>query len=332
MKKFMFAFCCLLAFSSLSMAQVSFQFSDGIYNENLKSRVERNVSALLNEINKAERANRDLVLSGITIGENAMTGLKSLWSNIHFRCEWNENVQSCIKDMTGYEIRQIPVEMKPLDNTYKGEIHKELTISFDKQGVITGVRTAMDNNSYLSILQGGNGNLDLRMRREILKFVEDFRSYYVEKNISALDNIFSDDALVITGRVIRSLGRNHVDGNSQKVKERVVYSKQNKQQYLSNLRLLFKNNEYVHVDFSDIELMRHGSNPNLYGVRLRQKWHSQRYNGSQYADDGNVFLLWDFSDETEPKIYVRTWSPRRENQPDDEFVPEDFFIPNKELK
>lgn len=332
MKKIMFAFCCLLAFSSLSMAQVRFQFSDGIYNENLKSRVERNVSALLNEINKAERANRDLVLSGITIGENAMTGLKSLWSNIHFRCEWNENVQSCIKDMTGYEIRQIPVEMKPLDNTYKGEIHKELTISFDKQGVITGVRTAMDNNSYLSLLQGGNGNLDLRMRREILKFVEDFRSYYVEKNISALDNIFSDDALVITGRVIRSLGRNQVDGNSQKVKERVVYSKQNKQQYLSNLRLLFKNNEYIHVDFSDIELMRHGSNPNLYGVRLRQKWHSQRYNGNQYADDGNVFLLWDFSDETEPKIYVRTWSPRRENQPDDEFVPEDFFIPNKELK
>ena len=332
MEKYLLILYSMLSLSLLSQAQVTFQFSDGIYNQNLKVRVEHNVSALLSEINRAEKANRMIDLSMVTIDDNGKNGLTSLWSNIHFRCEWSKNVQSCIKDITGYEIRQIPVEMRPLDNTYRGEIHKELTISFDKQGVITGVRTAMDNNSYLAILQGGNSNLDIRMRREILKFVEDFRSYYVEKNISALDNIFSDDALIITGRVIKSLGRNRVDGNSQQVREKVVYSRQNKQQYLSNLRQLFKNNEFINVDFSDIEVMRHGSNPNLYGVRLRQKWHSQRYNGNQYADDGNVFLLWDFSNETEPKIYVRTWSPKSSNQTNDEFVPEDFFIPNKDLK
>ena len=200
--------------SSLMSAQVTFQFSDGIYNESLKVNVERNVSSLLSEINKAEANHRQLNLTNIDIDEMAASGLKSLWTNIHFRCESNKNVQSCLKDFTGYEIRQIPVEMKPIDNTYKGEIHKELTISFNKKGLITGVRTAIDNNSYIAILQGSNSNVDLIMRREILNFVENFRSYYVEKNINALQEIFSDDALIITGRIIRTLGKNNIEGVS----------------------------------------------------------------------------------------------------------------------
>ena len=275
MKKLILILCTAFACAQFALAQVTFRFSDGIYNQTLKSQVERNVSALLTEINRAERNRVGLLnLGGVRIDDNAANGLRSLWKNIHFRCEWNNNVQSCIQDFTGYEVRQIPVEMKPLDNTYKGELHKELTISFNKQGVITGVRTAIDNNSYLALLSGGKANLDMRMRREILKFVEDFRSYYVEKNIAALDEIFSDDALIITGRVIKTMGKSQADGVSQQVKEKVVYSKQNKQQYINNLRTLFQSNEYINVDFSDIELMRHGSNPNFYGVKLRQKWAS----------------------------------------------------------
>lgn len=326
MRKIIIIICIVLLTPSLLCSQVKFQFSDGIYNETLKTQMEKNVSVLLSEINRAERAGTTLSLNGVRIEPTALAGLNSLWKTIPFRCEWNENVQSCIKDFTGYEIRQIPVEMRPRDNTYRGEIHKELTISFDKQGTITGVRTAIDNNSYLAILQGGNSNIDMRMRREILKFVEDFRSYYVEKNINALEEIFSDDALIITGRVIKVIGKTQADGITQQVRDKVVYSKQSKQQYISNLKALFGNNKYINVDFSDIEVMRHGSNPKYYGVRLRQKWASQRYNGNQYSDDGYVFLLWDFRDEGNPKIHVRTWTPNRQGQKSDQFVPEDFFI------
>lgn len=319
----------MLAFSQFTLAQVTFQFEDGIYNQTLKAQVERNVSNLLSEINLAEqRGVQVLNLASVKMDENAKNGLRSLWKNIHFRCEWDKNVHSCVQDFTGYEIRQIPVEMKPLDNTYKGELHKELTISFNKQGVITGVRTAMDKHSYQALLKDGKANLDMRMRREILKFVEDFRSYYVEKNATALEEIFGDDALIITGRVIKTMGKSQTDGVSQQVKEKVFYSKQNKQQYINNLKALFRSNEYINVDFSEIELMRHGSNPNFYGVRLRQKWASQRYSGSQYSDDGYVFLLWDFTDQTQPKIHVRTWTPKQPGKNGDDFAPEDFFIPN----
>ena len=99
---------------ALLHAQVTFRFSGGISNEQLKQNMERNVSALLSEINNAESAGRSLDFSGIRITETARGGLSSLWANLRFRCEWKTNVQNCLRDVQEFEIRQIPVEMKPL--------------------------------------------------------------------------------------------------------------------------------------------------------------------------------------------------------------------------
>lgn len=310
---------------ALLHAQVTFRFSGGISNEQLKQNVERNVSALLSEINNAESAGRSLNFSGIRITETARGGLNSLWANLRFRCEWKTNVQNCLRDVQEFEIRQIPVEMKPLDNTYKGEIHKELTVSFNRNGMITGVRTAMDNNSYMSLMAGGMSVKDVRMRREILKFVEDFRSYYDEKNLSAIDEIFSDNALIITGRVLRKDLTSQSNADIRIPGKNIIFNKQTKTQYINNLRNVFRVNRYIKVDFSDIELIRHSSRKNIYGVRLRQRWNSQRYNGGTYMDDGYVFLLWDFNDEEHPKIYVRSWSPvSGEVSSDNLLAPDDF--------
>lgn len=306
-------------------AQVTFRFSGGIDNAQMKQSVERNVSALLTEINNAEASGCSLNFAGVRITETARRGLSGLWENLHFRCEWKDNAQNCLRDAQEFEIRQIPVEIRPLDNTYKGEIHKELTISFNRSGIITGVRTAMDNNSYVSLINGGTTVEDVRMRREILKFVEDFRSYYDEKNIDAINEIFSDNALIITGRVMQ---RDLTNNSNQEIRvpgKNIVFNKQTKTQYISNLRNVFKANRYIKVDFSDIEFIRHSSRKGIYGVRLRQRWNSQRYNGSTYMDDGNVFLLWDFTDQEHPKIHVRSWSPAMGNVSNDDLLsPDDF--------
>jgi hypothetical protein len=50
--------------------------------------------------------------------------------------------------------------------------------------------------------------------------------------------------------------------------------------------------------------MRHPTTPGIYGVSLRQ-----RYTSDRYSDEGYLFLLWDFRNEAEPKIHVRTWQP-----------------------
>ena len=322
MKRIFYTFV-LLAFAICINGQVKFAFGGGIDNASTKSSVERNISKLLTEINNAQRANRTLILTGINMTQTAKDGLKSLWNNLHFKCEWKSNVQNCLRDVTGYEVRGIPVQVIPLDDTYKGTLHKELTISFSRSGVINGVRMSLDNHAYQDLMRGGTTVSDISQRREILKFVEDFRSYYDEKNLNAIENIFSENALIITGRVVQSIGNSHMEINDPRKK--VIYTKQNKVQYISNLGKVFKNNRYINVNFSDIQLMRHPAKANFYGVRLRQKWNSQKYNGELYNDDGYLFLFWDFTDPEKPKIHVRSWTQYNPTLTEDDMLsPIDF--------
>ena len=48
----------------------------------------------------------------------------------------------------------------------------------------------------------------------------------------------------------------------------------------------------------------HPTKDGIYGVSLRQ-----RYKSDRYADDGWLFLLWDFRNASMPLIHVRTWQP-----------------------
>lgn len=320
MNRFLITICFwIIAFCPLlSQAQVTFRMLDGISNPELKVKVESNVSKLLAEINRASTRNEQLNLAGVQIEKRASERLRNLWHNMPFCCEWKNNIQSCIQDFTGYEIRQIPVMLKPLDNAYKGGLHKELTISFNKQGIITGVRTSIDNNSYLALLSGGKANLDMRMRREILKYLEDCRSYYTEKDINAIAKMLG----FCQFDVKKSLTENSKTPVMVSLKKNEC-SVKDKQEYLSNLNKYFQQDGCIVAKISDIELMRHGWNPYFYGVNFRLQL--SRGDGElQSATGGYYFLLWDFTEEANPKIHFSLLFSKK-----DEFLsPEDFFVPH----
>lgn len=301
----------------LSQAQVTFRMLDGISNPELKVKVESNVSKLLAEINRASTRNEQLNLAGVQIEKRASERLRNLWHNMPFCCEWKNNIQSCIQDFTGYEIRQIPVMLKTLDNAYKGGLHKELTISFNKQGIITGVRTSIDNNSYLALLSGGKANLDMRMRREILKYLEDCRSYYTEKNMNAIAKMLGFRSFDVK----KSFTENSETPVMVSLKKNEC-SVKDKQEYLSNLNKHFQQNGCIVAKISDIELMRHGGNPYFYGTWFRLQLYCADKE-LQGATGGYYFLWWDFTEEANPKIHFSLLFPKKEKY----LSPEDFFVP-----
>ena len=184
---------------------------------------------------------------------------------------------------------------------------------------------AASNNVYNDVLIKGTDVSDKRRRLEILKFVEAFRSFYDEKDIKSLQQIYSDDALIITGKVIM---KKTIVGDHPSLKPEIVYNKQNKKQYLDRLAVIFKNNKFIKVTFDDIQVVRHPAKPNFYGVTLRQNWKT-----SQYEDDGYVFLLWEFpeNEDESPLIHIRTWQPENIGSnmlaKKDVFNINDFFIP-----
>jgi len=279
---------------------VTFIVSDGIDNVGIKSKIESGVSRMLTEINAAQEAGRSLNFSAMgNIAPRVQQSMAMLWENSPFVCTDEEIIEHCITTGTGYQVRNIPLMMKPTGEREFGEDeYQEAVISFDKQGNVESFYLSISMNLYMNVIKSNLELTDLRRRQLILDYVEQFRTAYNQKDINFLNQVFSDDALIITGKVITT---KHAEGfTSQKVQ----YNKQSKEQYISNLRGIFKRNSYIKVTFDEIEVMRHPVNPNFYGVTLLQGWTSSRYH-----DEGYLFLLWDFTDENAPQIHVRTWQP-----------------------
>ena len=302
--KYLFTFLTLLTcmgVPSKAQQNVRFTITDGVSNNYLKKHIEGNISKFLTELNSAGTTGRDLILGQVPITSNAVRSLSLLWNNLHFVCEECDIYEHCNTTVNGYQVRNIAIKVIPMAEGYDGDLERQLTISLSREGEITGARMAMDSHVYTNIIKKGDA-VDMARREEILKFVEDFRSHYDEKDIEALNQVFSDDALIITGTVIMKRD-NH--GDQPKMRPEIVYRTQDKQQYLSRLKQTFKNNKYIKVTFSDPEVVRSKKNPNYFGVTLHQHWKSDRY-----EDDGYVFLLWEFHENDEPPIiHVRTWQP-----------------------
>lgn len=312
----------LALFPMLLSAQVTFKFSSNSINQgNLKTKMEKNITDLLNDITTAGKTGSYLELDNVDMEPEAKNRLQALWEDVAFYCDDEVNVKRCLEDYQGYQVRNIPITLKPKDADYKESLDRELTISLNKAGTITGVRMAWElQEDVNSLLKGSTGVSDIRQRREILKWVEDFRSYYNEKNLKSLNQIFSEDALIITGSVV--LQKKKTGDMGVQFEEQVKYKVQNKQQYLSNLGRVFKNNARINVGFDHISIMKHGAKPNIYGVTLHQTWRA-----GGYHDEGWLFLLWDFNDPDHPQIHVRTWQPEQIASQDGLFTLDDFFIP-----
>ncbi|MDE5783466.1 MAG: nuclear transport factor 2 family protein, partial [Prevotella sp.] len=295
----------LIVCMTIVAQSVHFSFEAGTadYASFSKATAESNISRLLTEINRADRMNTALNLANINMEEAAKAKLGKFWSNMHFSCEDDENIEKCLQDAQGYQVRNIPVTLHPLDNTYHGSVEKTIVISLNRRGQISGVRTALDRQDYRSIMETGKVVTDERQRREILKFVEDFRCYYNEKDIASLRKVFSDDAIIITGSVITT----KVGGDVNAVTNKIIYKQSTKEEYLNKLQKIFSNNKFVDVGFDEISVKRNGATgkERFYGVTLKQKWHTDRY-----SDEGYLFLLWEFKDNGEPPvIHIRAWQP-----------------------
>ena len=132
------------------------------------------------------------------------------------------------------------------------------------------------------IMQGKLTETDARRRHTILNYCEHFRTAYTTKDLDFLKQVFSDKALIIVGNVVKPAAKD----------------------YISRLAKVFTVNQKIDLKFSGFRIMRHPTMDGIYGVTLRQQYKSNRY-----ADDGYLFLLWDFRNPSMPLIHVRTWQP-----------------------
>lgn len=308
MKRLLLSLAFIICHLTLSLAynQVRLVINSGIDKPMLKQRMERAVSVVMTEVNRSHEANlRKLELSEGYITREAKQDLNRLWENEHFRCVEEEVVERCLTTRNGYQVRGIPLIVNSATGTKEELGYQEAVVNFDENGTITSIYYTINPELYSNLrkqwMQEKHHEVtDLKDRMMILEYVEHFRTAYNQKDIKFLRQVFSTDALIITGKFIK-VGKSEMSPNGGR---QIVYRTQSKKEYLENLEKAFRSNSYIKVRFEDVVIVPHPTIKGIFGVTVRQKWNTPRY-----SDEGYVFMVWDFRNPDTPQIHVRTWQP-----------------------
>lgn len=141
-------------------------------------------------------------------------------------------------------------------------------------------------------------------RQVLITFLESYKTAYALKRLEYIRSIFSDDALIITGSVVKASGqmeRQPIDGKV------VKYTRQTKGEYMKKLEHIFAGSEFINLRFADNQVRKSGVGGEIYGIQIKQDYFS-----SSYGDTGYLFLMVDLNHPKEPVIHVRTWQPEKD--------------------
>lgn len=179
---------------------------------------------------------------------------------------------------------------------------EDVVFTFNGNKQISGLSFGLNKAAVGDILNQTSWNNNVRT--VLINFLESYKTAYALKRYQYIESIFSDDALIITGSVLKHRASTE---NQPMNKEVVKYSRQTKSEYMKKLKHIFAGNEYINLRFTDNQIRKAGVGGEVYGIQIQQDYFS-----SNYGDSGYLFLLVDLNNPQEPVIHVRTWQPEKD--------------------
>lgn len=190
----------------------------------------------------------------------------------------------------------------PMSFTFRGNrrtFTEDVVFYMDHQAKVKEVAFGLEEAAVADIM--GREQWSIDARQTMIHFLETYKTAYALKRLDYIESIFSQDALIITGSVVKGTGQKEMQPAKM---AQVKYTRQTKEQYIKSLKKCFASNEYVNIRFADNTVRRSASKPDIYGIQIKQDYFS-----SSYGDTGYLFLLIDFQKPEAPLIHVRTWQP-----------------------
>ena len=188
---------------------------------------------------------------------------------------------------------------------------ENVNFTFNEEGLIEWLAFGLGEEDAEHLLLNPDYSEDVRVL--LIQFLENYKTAFALKDLEYIRSIFDDNAVIITGTVIKASNYTSKEKRRFKMSDSdVKYTQYTKQQYLEKLERTFKSNEYVNIRFADHKITtadakKYGVS---YGIQIKQDYFSSRY-----GDSGYLFLWVDFNTPKEPRILVRTWQP----EPDKNF-------------
>lgn len=195
----------------------------------------------------------------------------------------------------------------PMVFSFSGNMRQfveDIVFIFDENGLVSDLTFSLGKAATSDICSHEGWSEEARLI--LVSFLENYKTAYALKRLDYISSIFDDDALIITGRVLK---KTDIKGEWND-NEYVRFTRQNKDTYIRNLSRVFSSQEYINIQFSDSEVIKLGKGEQLFGIKIRQEYFS-----TTYSDVGYLFILVDVSDYKSPVIHVRTW----QDSPDKNF-------------
>lgn len=178
---------------------------------------------------------------------------------------------------------------------------EDVVFYFDRNHKICNITFSLSKIAIEDI--ASNSSWSEANRILLISFLENYKTAFSLKRYDYINNIFSDDALIITGLITKVTE----SGDSPYANNTIVkYNRQTKAEYLKKLKYSFDSKEYINIRFADNTVRRSGKGADVYGIQIKQDYFS-----TNYGDSGYLFLLVDLSDTLKPQIHVRTWQPEK---------------------
>ena len=174
---------------------------------------------------------------------------------------------------------------------------EDVVFTLDKDNKISNITFGLSKQSVDDIASNNFWKENTRML--LINFMENYKTAYALKRLDYIESIFSDNALIITGSVVKVKPSAEFQYSNNQI---VKYNKMSKEQYLRNLQHCFKSNEFINLRFADNTVRQSGKGGEIYGIQIKQDYFS-----TNYGDTGYLFLLIDLTDSIAPVIHVRTW-------------------------
>ncbi len=274
-------------------------------DDRARSHIEKMLTNVLNEINKSKETSHPISGIDLYFTESSLKQLSKLLDKTKFFAPEAEYRTYLLETKMGlFEVRNIKVKVN-LGKTIASPF-QNLVFQINKSGIIESIFFSLATHHYNAIIDEGKKVEDLLYREKILHFIEHYRTAYNKKDSVFIAKTLSDDALIIVGHVIKTnkSDDNYLKQHSFLNDDQIEFIRLGKNEYLKRLAGIFRMNDFLNVTFDKIEINRHNSFNDIYGVRLKQRW-----NSSTYSDKGYLFLMIDFREANKPIVHVRAWQP-----------------------
>lgn len=196
--------------------------------------------------------------------------------------------------------RSIPMSFKFKSN--RRTFVEDVVFTLNREGKIDALSFGLNKPAVDDIMNQTSWNDTVR--NVLINFLESYKTAYALKRYDYINSIFSDDALIITGSVLKHSAAKEGQPIS---KQAVKYTRQTKSEYMKKLKHIFRSAEFINLRFADNQIRKSGVGGEIYGIQIKQDYFS-----SSYGDTGYLFLMVDLNNPKEPMIHVRTWQPEKD--------------------